>query len=127
MQIKNFCHPDETTLRSYFPRFRASVGAARNRRLNRQPFGDHLHRDPPRLVFGEQFGCGSSPWLIRERQSVVVADNKTGVGFLDGPRRREAAERHCGSAAAKKPCERGYAFQVGRIIGPTTPRGPCET
>jgi hypothetical protein len=28
---------------------------------------------------------------IRERLSVVVEDDETGVGFLDGPRRREAA------------------------------------
>jgi hypothetical protein len=31
---------------------------------------------------------------VGERPAIVIADNEAGVGFLDGPRRREAAGCH---------------------------------
>jgi hypothetical protein len=60
-----------------------------------------IHRDPSCLVFGEQFCRQSSSRLILEigvgeRLSVVIADDETGVGFLDV----EAAGS--GGARAKK-------------------------
>jgi 3-oxoadipate enol-lactonase len=53
-----------------------------------------IHRDPPRLIFGEQLRSRPSPRLILEIDigkllPVVVADDKAGVQFLD--RRWKAA------------------------------------
>jgi hypothetical protein len=57
-----------------------------------------IHRDPPRLIFGEQPGPSPGRVLPRNRRSellaAVVAHDKAGVQFFDGPKRREAAGGH---------------------------------
>jgi hypothetical protein len=57
--------------------------------------------NPPRLIARQQFRRSSPPRLIlkidiRKRLPVVVAHDKAGVLFLDGPRRREARAENIG-------------------------------
>jgi hypothetical protein len=59
---------------------------------------------------------------------VVVTHHKAGGLFLDCPGRGKSACSHCDFNAAKKPCERLYAFRSDEedrsgVIGPTTQRG----
>jgi len=77
----------------------ASTGQSRSLRQF-----SNFHRDPPRLVFGEQLGRRSPAWLIPawlilgtdigKLPAAVIAHDIAGVQFLDGPRRREAAWWH---------------------------------
>jgi hypothetical protein len=55
----------------------------------------NIHRNPPRLVFGEQLRRRSAAGLILEIDigqllPGAVRHDKAGVQFLDSPRRREA-------------------------------------
>jgi hypothetical protein len=93
--------------RQRFPLVRAS---AKLRQLR------DIGRDPPRLVFAEQLGGRSPAGLILEINigellAAVIADNKTGVLFLDRPRWGKAAGGHetmvmdCRYAITIQPCK----------------------
>jgi hypothetical protein len=73
---------------------------------------ENIHRNPPRLIFGEQFRRRPPSRLIleidiRQRLLVVIAHDKAGGLFFDGPRGREAAGKLCVRDQRKK-----------RLLGP---------
>jgi hypothetical protein len=81
-----------------------SRGAARTPRLGQQlgKLG-YVRRNASRLIARKQLGRRSPAGVVLEidvgkRLAVVIADNETGVGLLDGPGRRKAA---CGHGSAK--------------------------
>jgi hypothetical protein len=47
----------------------------------------------------------------------MVADDKTGVQFLNGPRRREAARHHCPSFVRPRHPAAPLAPNIGLIVG----------
>jgi hypothetical protein len=96
----------------------------------------NIRRNPPRLVFGEQLGRLSSARLILEINigkllAVVVAHDKAGLQFFDGPGRREAAGgvNHYSTAVFYRRLSSGIElanFWHSVVISPTCFVSACQ-